>query len=63
MEPFQNNESCFATVKKYRLVAKGMQSAVVYLESGMALEKADVSFPSRSFGLFSSFPSHEAHFF
>lgn len=56
MEPFQNNESRFATVKKYRLVAKGMQSAVVYLESGMDLEEADVLFPSRGFGFFSSFP-------
>lgn len=44
MEPFQNNESCFAMVEKYRLVAKGMQRAVVYLESVLGLVKVDVLF-------------------
>lgn len=42
MEPFQNNESCFAMVEKYRLVAKGMQRAVVFLESVEGLVKVDV---------------------
>lgn len=40
MEPFQNNESCFAVVERYRLVAKGMQRAVVYLESSVVSGKS-----------------------
>lgn len=41
MEPLQNNESRFAMVGKCRLVAKGMQRAVVYLESVLGLVKVD----------------------
>ncbi len=32
MEPFQNNESCFAMVEDYRLVVRGTQRVGIYLQ-------------------------------
>lgn len=49
-------------VKKYRLVAKGMQSTVVYLESVLGLEKADTVFHSGCFWLLFQFCTREVWF-